>query len=274
MGEIGTGESLSPEDFVYTYFVKGIVEDSSYNYIDLITYFIILVACAYAVMRLLDRLNIDIDDSFIFSTVPYILAGSVLRVAEDAGMFQPPLQYFFITPLLYFVIFAVCFTALLISRYRKSIYRDTGIAFLLLSTGALLYNTGLADPRAPLYAILISTAAALLVWLAAPYLHMPYLRKPVSMLALFAFLLDASSTYVGVDMLGYHNKHPSAAFIGHMFGSNAILIPLVSIAVITALEQIETGNMSKNERGMTLIVITVLGLSMGARNILRFALGV
>jgi len=94
------------------------------------------------------------------------------------------------------------------------------------------------------------------------------------MLALFAFLLDASSTYVGVDMLGYQNKHPSAALIGHMVGSDAILIPLVSLAVILALQQIETGNMSRNERGITLITIIVLGLSMGARNILRFTFGV
>ena len=87
----------------------------------MITYVIILFAGVYAVLKLLNKLRIKVDEEFVIATIPYIFVGSVFRVIEDADLLKPPVKYFFITPLIFFVIFAVCFGTLLLTRYLEKI---------------------------------------------------------------------------------------------------------------------------------------------------------
>ncbi len=104
-------------DFINRNYIQGIVSDTSYNHYDMLTYVIILFVGVFAVLKLMNRLKIKVDEQFVVATVPYIFMGSVFRVIEDAGFLKPPLKYLFITPLIYFVIFAICFVILLITRY-------------------------------------------------------------------------------------------------------------------------------------------------------------
>jgi uncharacterized membrane protein len=74
----------------------------------MITYVIILFAGVYAVLKLLNKFSIKIDEEFVIATIPYIFMGSVFRVIEDADLLKPPVKYLFITPIIFFVIFAIC----------------------------------------------------------------------------------------------------------------------------------------------------------------------
>ena len=88
---------MSFVDFVNRNFVEGIINDTSYNHIDMLTYIIILFAGVYAVLKILNRLEIEVDEKFVIATIPYILMGSIFRVIEDAEILDPPVKYFFIT---------------------------------------------------------------------------------------------------------------------------------------------------------------------------------
>jgi len=90
-------------DFINQNYIQGIVNDTSYGHLDMITYVIILFAGVYAVLKALNKLSIKIDEEFVIATVPYIFMGSVFRVIEDADLLKPPVKYFFITPIIYFV---------------------------------------------------------------------------------------------------------------------------------------------------------------------------
>ncbi len=75
-------------------------------------------------------------------TIPYVLAGSSLRVIEDAELLSPPWKYLLITPLIYFLVFAVTIAALLLTRkilgrdfYRG--YAAIGLLWTLLNLAAL-----------------------------------------------------------------------------------------------------------------------------------------
>ena len=91
-------------DFINRNYIEGIINDTSYNHFDMITYVIILFAGVYAGLKLLNKLRIKVDEEFVIATIPYIFMGSIFRVIEDADLLKPPVKYFFITPLIYFVI--------------------------------------------------------------------------------------------------------------------------------------------------------------------------
>jgi uncharacterized membrane protein len=95
--------------------------------------------------------------------------------------------------------------------------------------------------------------------------------------AIFSFMLDSFTTYIGVDLFGYINKHLFSWFLTSIFGTGAILIPLSLILVIVIaflLEKDSREDMKEDEKYMMTLTLIVLGFSMGARNLLAMAFGV
>ena len=104
---------LSPEifwdGFVWKYFWGPIVSDaggtdeltSSYNWIDTLTYGAILAISVYYIHRLFQKLDLRVGFSFFAALSPVILLGPALRVLEDLVLFYEPLQFIFLSPLIY-----------------------------------------------------------------------------------------------------------------------------------------------------------------------------
>ena len=133
--------------YIYKYYISGIVNDSSYNPVDTITYAIILGISIFGVLKLLEKLDVEIDTRFIVAVTPYVLAGSTLRVLEDSNVFTPPLRYLFVTPIIYFFIFVVTIGILsfAITLEKKGKIKDyhaffgyAGIAWTLINLSWLL----------------------------------------------------------------------------------------------------------------------------------------
>ncbi len=267
------------QDFFYDYFVKGIVQDTDYNHIDLLAYAIILILAISPALKLLKKLEIEVSERFVLATIPYVLIGSVYRVINDGNLIPAPLKYFFISPLLHFLVFGLAIGTLIIAKktakdYIKA-YQNTGLAILALGALMLLYNFPVAEPLALLEMAGIAAVLTYGLLALSPRLKMPYLKKKVYALALFAFLLDASSTYVGVDVLkGYHNKHPLSVMIADLFGSNLALFPVIGLLSLLLVYSIETEKETNEKKNMFILLLLVLGFSMGVRNTIRIALGI
>lgn len=271
-------------DFINRNYVDGIINDTSYNHIDMITYALILFAGVYAILKLLNKLNVRVNEEFVLATVPYVLMGSVFRVIEDADLLKPPVKYFFITPLIYFVIFAVCFSILLLARYLERtgrikdyipVYSGAGIALSIAGVIVLAYNSYSWNFDILAYSLVPAVGLTGIISKVSPVIKMVYLRSRVYSVVVFSFLLDSFSTYIGVDLLGYTNKHPLSTLLASIFGTGFILVPLSLILVlliILLLEKDSKGN--EDEKYMTILTLIVLGLSMGARNLLAIAMGV
>ena len=76
----------------------------------------------YLIIRnLLRKWKVKIDDDFMFATFPLIVAGGAIRVLEDAGHFEEPLQYFFISPLIYLTLALYSMGALWIGKLIKKV---------------------------------------------------------------------------------------------------------------------------------------------------------
>ena len=278
---------MSLIDFINRNFIEGIVNDTSYNHFDMITYVIILFVGVFAITKLLNKLRIKIDEEFVIATIPFIFMGSVYRVIEDADILKPPVKYFFITPLIFFVIFAICFGTLVVARYlekRKKIknyiraYAITGLILSLAGVVILIFHTSSNwNPGILVYALVPAIALTEIVKKLSPVIGMTYLRSRMYSFAIFSFLLDSFTTYIGVDLLGYTNKHPFSSFLTSIVGTGAVLIPLsliLAILIILMLEKDSTKEKNTDEKYMLTLTLIVLGFSMGARNLLAMVSGV
>ena len=94
-------------DFWADHFVDPIMADSKgeagakYNIYNTIAYGFCFFLLFMFIHELLSDWKIELNDRFVFASVPLLILGGVVRVLEDAEMFEPPLQYFFISPLVY-----------------------------------------------------------------------------------------------------------------------------------------------------------------------------
>ncbi len=274
-------------DFINRNYIEGIVNDTSYNHFDMITYVIILFAGVYAVLKLLNKLKIRVDEEFVIATVPYIFMGSVFRVIEDADLLNPPVKYFFITPIIFFVVFAICFGTLLLARYLENIrkiknhiraYAIAGAVLSLAGIAILIFNGSFnLNINILVYSLVPAIILTWFVRKVSPAIGMTYLRSRMYSFAIFSFLLDSLTTYIGVDLLGYTNKHPFSSFLTSIFGTGAILIPLsliLVIMIILLLEKDSREDQDKGEKYMLTLTLIVLGFSMGARNLLAMVFGI
>ncbi len=106
---------------------------------------------------------------------------------------------------------------------------------------------------------------------------MNYLRSRIYSIAMFSFLLDSLTTYTGTNFMGYMNNHPFSSFLASIFGDGLILIPLSLILVLVIIFLLESDAKKDNkedEKYILALTLIVLGLSMGARNLLAMAFGV
>ena len=98
-------------DFWSQYFVDPIMADSKgesagakYNIYNTVVYGICFFLLFMFIHEVLTDWKIKLDDRFVFASVPLLILGGVVRVLEDADLFEPPIQFFFISPLVYGVL--------------------------------------------------------------------------------------------------------------------------------------------------------------------------
>lgn len=277
--------------YIYKYYISGIVSDASYNPVDTLTYAILLGISLFGVLRLLDKLKVEIDTKFIAAVTPYILAGSSLRVLEDSNVFTPPVRYLFVTPIIYFFMFAITVSLLAsaVTLERRGKIKDyhaffcyAGIAWTLINI-AMLLIVGEAKNPFPAAAILILGAlATYAVYFISRSLDFTLLTNKLNISLLFAHLLDASSTYVGMDWLGYYEKHVAPTFFINLAGNytehpSMVMYPLKLLVFIPVLYMLDCKFDNEKEKKMISLMklaILVLGLSPATRNTLRILMGV
>jgi len=91
---------------------------------------------------------------------------------------------------------------------------------------------------------------------------------------LYAHMLDASSTYVGMDWFGYYEKHVVPTFLIDLVGTAAIMYPLKLLILLPLLKIIDSYIEDPSLRNLTKLTLITLGLAPALRNTLRLALGV
>ncbi len=267
------------QQFIYKYYVYPVVYDQPYNIVNTITYALILGLAILGILKLLEQLEVEINEGFILAVSPYILAGSSLRVIEDAGIVQPPFSYFLITPLIYILVFIVCFTSLFASVRLKSAglisnplrgFAAIGLIWVMLNI-AILFSTQPLVHAWVFFAVFgIGIGLSALVYLAGRYLNFNFLTANVNMAIIIAHLCDASSTYVGMDFLGYIEQHVVPTFLIGIAGTAIIMIPLKLLLFIPTLYAVDKYmEDSKSLANLMKLAMLIIGFAPALRNSLR-----
>lgn len=277
--------------YIYKYYINGIVNDTSYNPVDTITYAILLGISIFGVLKLLEKVEIKIDTRFIISVTPYILAGSSLRVLEDSNVFEPPVRYLFITPIIYFFVFAVTISILTLSHYleKKGIITDqyvlfgyTGVAWFFINIAWLQAAGNIENPVPAATILFLGSITTAIIYLISRKSGFDLLTDKLNLSILFVHLLDASSTVIGMEVLGYYEKHVVPTFFINLAGNytdvpSTVMYPLKLLIFIPVIYMLDNEFNKENEiklKNLMKLAILVLGLSPATRNTLRILMGV
>lgn len=273
------------QSFVYYNYINPIVLDSGYNPINTLTLALAFGVVLFGMLRLLKYLQVDVSERFILAVSPYILVGSIFRVIEDAEVFSAPLRYLFITPLIHILVFIIAIIILAASVYahKRGFVDDyhmpfatAGIIWALIGLFVLLYREPVRVIWAPLAITGLTAAITALIYTAAFKFDLQFLSNKLNITILGAHLLDACSTYIGVDYLGYHAKHVIEQALIKNTGSALGMIALkimVFIPILYLLQHYFTEE-DRELKNLALLAILMLGLAPGLRNMLRMTLGI
>ena len=275
-------------EFIITYYIHPITHDTGYNPVNTITWALVLVFFLFLTLKLLQRLRIQIDRRFIAAVLPYIVAGAILRVIEDAEFVKPPLSYLLITPLIFFLIFGCCLALLILAvqitkgrRFMTLQYTHVfGLFGLLWCLANLALLTRFAMIEAPwVPAAVMSIAGALTgaIYLIASRYHIRFLTDHLNLGVLTAHLLDATSSFIGIDLLGYSGKHVIERLIVEYTGTAASMYLLklgILVPILYVLDMQFTQKDEEELKNLVLLALLMIGLAPAVRNTLRMMLGV
>lgn len=275
--------------FINTYYLEPIRGDEGYNVVNTFTWAVILGICIFGIFKLLEKLEVKITPRFIASVLPFVLAGSSLRVLEDspAGIVHPPFSYLLITPNIYFLVFAITIGCLWISiRLQKAglvkdfhlTFASFGLLWFFVNLVTILHFENIVAPYVPLFVLGAGTGLTFIFYIIARHFKSSIFTDPLNLSILMVQLMDASSTYIGIDTLGYYEKHVVPSYLIDLTGTALVMYPLkliIFIGVLYVLDtQFEDDERSLNLKVLIKMVILILGLSPATRNTIRMMLGI
>ncbi|KYK30987.1 MAG: hypothetical protein AYK22_08360 [Thermoplasmatales archaeon SG8-52-3] len=284
---------------------NGIEAREGYTVVSEITYGIILIIALYAIYKLLDKLNITVDWRFALALMPYILFGPISRVLEDSNYFNEPLEYWFISPLIYLQIafYAIFFLLLgyfVEKKFKNRIFSVNKIIFFggliffipslyLISIWILGDRWGnTTGVRFDVFLIVLGLIFLIvgLVFLISYILRknekIAIYKNPLNLAMLSGHLMDGITSYISIKDpfsmgLFYAEKHPASNVLLNIWGP---LFPIVKFLLIIAVVYVFDVMFKEELKNHITLVnllkigILILGFSPGLRDLLRVTMGV
>jgi len=203
-------------DFWTEYFVNPILADSKgeagakYNIYNTIVYGFGFFLFFLVINELLESWKIEIDERFVLASIPLLILGGVSRVLEDADAFEPPFQYFMISPLIYGVMALYSLSTIAIGVWLSknespSLTKGIGlISFAIGSYGLWWYFVPGEWIHPSSWTLIVLATSAL----TAEFYRSRPLKDPIlffglttSLVVILAFLNLAQNPIVNLEML-------------------------------------------------------------------------
>ncbi|MFQ6089419.1 MAG: DUF63 family protein [Candidatus Methanofastidiosia archaeon] len=259
-------------DFIQKYFIDPIVEGGGYNIVNTLTYGVILVVASYLIFKFL-KPRLSLDRRFLKAICSFVLVGSSLRVLNDAGVTD---TYLLVTPLIYFLTFAITAIALPLSlRLSEMHYHrymmGVSVGIFLISFSLLILNTQRFHIDALILIISGVLISFLLVFIIAKLLGLDFISQNLWIMA--GHLLDASATSFGIQRFGYYEQHVVPNLFIDLTGTPFVMFPL-KIFIVGVILYLLKDTEDDDFKNFMLMVIFILGAAPGLRDTLRIVFGV
>ena len=273
--------------FIYEHFV-----DAGYDIVNTVTYGLILGLSVFGIIKLINFLKIKIDRNFAAALIPFIFFGATTRVLSDAGFFAgyasdmalTPFMflYWVVAPGIFVTMFAITIGSLIfgillekISKLKIKYY----IPMLLIGSVFAVHNLvfiiqNFENMDALIKFSLFFTASIVFLFLIIKFIKFfDFLKFEKNYLIVSAHLFDATATFTGVQFFNYREMHVLPNFLIQKFGA-WIMFPLKLVVVIAVIYLIDKSIEDETIRRLIKIVILILGLGPGIRDIGRMVIGV
>lgn len=184
---------------------------------------VVVLAAAVGVGYWLYRTGVAVTNRTILAFAPWMAVGSASYVCYQIGVWPPSVAAFFSSPLVYLTTFAIAGAVWLVARRTDDQYRvlaGGGFVALSIPVGlALGYGTNHGGLTLfwPIVGLVAGVILALVTWWALGFVRPEATATTgsVGILAVLGHALDATSTTVGVDILGFGEQTPLSAAVMH-----------------------------------------------------------
>ena len=283
---------------------NGIEAQEGYTIVSELTYGLLVIIALYLIYKILKKLEITVDWRFALALMPYILFGPVSRVLEDTGYFNPPLVYWFISPLIYLQITIYALFFLYLGHYLEKKFNSPkvtvnrilftgGLIFLVPSSILILgwifgYRWG--DTSGIHLDVFLIVVGLVLLIVALVYLFAHYVKKeelkvyknPLNLTMLGGHLIDGITSYISIKDpfamgLYYSEKHPASNLLLETWGPLFPIVKFLLIIIVIYMFDILYKDELKDHLtliNLLKIGILILGFSPGMRDIIRVLMGV
>jgi uncharacterized membrane protein len=235
------------DGFIYRYFWAPIVADKEgrpvdgiregYNVYNTLVYAIILGGALFGVHRTFKRIGLDIEWTFAAACLPLFFLGGTSRALEDAHLYEEGVQFLFISPIIYFVIFGIFISFLEIGyleRKGKRAFEVGMAAHLALLLGIqFLYPEGLNHELQPAVPLLLAVLAMALH--RASLSRIGGIRASIFAGGMFYLLLSIAyvvSFPLSSDWMGIYEAYEGAPDPHYL---EMAIIPVIAIAITLAI---------------------------------------
>ena len=268
-------------DFVWKFFLEG-----GYNIVNTLTYGLVLGFIVFKLIPRLKPLFVCFDRNFMLMLAPYIFFGATMRelVDQDLGLFagntQFPQNYMLVSPGIFFSMFSftllAIIAAMVFQKYSGINYKFSACA---IGSVAALYNLSLILPNIQHWNNLFSVSiffvlSAVLLYALKKLFNLDFLDFEYNFYIVLAHFFDATTTFVGIDLMHHVEKHVVPNFFIDLVGTAAVMYPLKLLVLIPALYMIDDEVKDDVfDRRFIKFVIVILGLGPGIRNLTLLMMG-
>jgi len=252
--------------FFEEYFVNPIVHREGYNIINTTAYAILFLLFSMLAYKILKKLKIKTDFTLAVAITPFILSAIIIRVLNDAGIIK---GYIFVTPniwiLSFFIIISIIAISHIIQKKFNVPYYKTMFVFGFSIFSFLLGTIKINNAIALIYIV------ALLPPLIFMLLALKTSTENRVVLGIQTF--DSIVTAVSIEWFGYVEQHVVPRVIINFTGT-AFSFVLVKFLVVYISLMIIDKNDDEDFNKFIKLLIAILGLSTGGRDLLRLLWGV
>jgi len=244
-----------------------------------ITYGVILVLAIIGTYKLLKHLKIRINKKFFIGLLPFIIYGGWTRALRDynLGIYKSNI---FCSPPIYFLIFSIALGSLLLGLLIEKAMKKTKYSskfsyekiMAIVGIVLLAYNLTLTTIKNifGFVFILLLVIFWFLVFFIINRLK-PKILSFENMGILTSHLLDASATFTAITFFNFYEQHVLPTFLIKISGP-WIMFPLKIVVVWTVLFIIDSSEEDIFFKKFLKIVILILGLALGIRDLLSVSL--
>ncbi|MCC7552688.1 DUF63 family protein [Candidatus Micrarchaeota archaeon] len=292
------------QEFIQEYFIDYIWLHKGYNIYNTLFFALIALFCIWFIYQVFNKYKFKVDKKLIIATIPFVLFGSTMRVITDSidtGVMQQYVLindnifttayhiildsqvlhygYLTVTPGIYIVIAFIFLSSLSICHIFKKMDYLKYIGILLFIPMFILLIPLIRYPIYPIIILILAISSVFVCYI----IFKKFELDKFMLILVAAHGLDGATTFVSIDLFNkwefvctqfgrcYNEQHVVPSLLGtHTF----FLFFLVKVSIVLIASYIlSKEELKSNEKYYIILILLIMGLAPGVRNLLRIMIG-